>query len=181
MKKPTEMTDEELVLQFTKKQSSAAFEELYDRYIDKVYGRCLSFTQSEEESKDFAHDIFIKVIHSMGDLKEPKYFSSWLFRVSYNFLINRYKEKKKWELEGLNDDLWMESDEDLEESSFTDAARLKIGLSKLSTEERTPLLMYYQDEMSIKEIASIVEAGESAIKMRLKRSRDRLKSICESL
>ena len=55
--------------------------------------------------------------------------------------------------------------------------KLKEALELISPDERMILLLKYQDLLSIKELAEILELGESAVKMRLKRAKDKLISI----
>ena len=55
--------------------------------------------------------------------------------------------------------------------------KLNQSLKKLDVEDKSILLMKYQDEFSIKDIASTFEIGESATKMRLNRAKNRLLTI----
>ena len=63
------------------------------------------------------------------------------------------------------------SDEDLFEIK---ASKLQIALEKITPEDKAILLLKYQDEVSIKELQTVLKVGESAIKMRLNRARIRL-------
>lgn len=53
--------------------------------------------------------------------------------------------------------------------------RLKVILEEIPTGDKTILLMKYQDEMSIREIGSILDKSESAIKMKIKRAKQKFK------
>jgi RNA polymerase sigma-70 factor (ECF subfamily) len=57
------------------------------------------------------------------------------------------------------------------------ADRIKLLMYEIPNEERIILLLKYQDEMSIKDIARVSELSESAVKMRLKRGREKLLRI----
>ena len=59
----------------------------------------------------------------------------------------------------------------------TNIKRLKVVLEELPVSDKTILLMKYQDEMSIKEIGSIIEKSESAVKMKIKRAKQKFKKI----
>jgi RNA polymerase sigma-70 factor (ECF subfamily) len=55
--------------------------------------------------------------------------------------------------------------------------KLKEALELISPEEKMILLLKYQDYMSIKELADVLDIGESAVKMRLKRAKEKLINV----
>ena len=61
------------------------------------------------------------------------------------------------------------------------ADKLKKALEQISPEEKSILLLKYQDGASIKELVTLMELGESAVKMRLKRAKERLLEIYNTL
>ena len=61
------------------------------------------------------------------------------------------------------------------------ADKLKKCLEIISAEERSILLLKYQDGASIKELVNLLDIGESAVKMRLKRAKERLLEIYNTL
>ena len=74
----------------------------------------------------------------------------------------------------------------IEENNNKEIFELKIekltqSLKELDVEEKSILLMKYQDEFSIKEISETLEIGESATKMRLNRAKNRLLKIYNAL
>ena len=68
-------------------------------------------------------------------------------------------------------------EENLTEQYEQSAQNLKQAMDLLTAEERQLLLLKYQQEVSIKDLAGQHDLTESAIKMRLKRSRDRLRDF----
>ncbi|MFN4145048.1 MAG: RNA polymerase sigma factor [Runella sp.] len=168
-------TDEQLVRLYVDTQRNTFFEELYERYSDKVYRKCLSFVKDQAKAEDFTHDIFLKLIVRIGTFKESSKFSTWLFSVTYNYCMDQLRLNKKTAEEELSETIdAIDESEDLEEIEMQ-TARLKEVLAQISPEERTILLMKYQDDFSIKEIADTFGLTESAVKMRLKRSKEKLK------
>lgn len=175
-------TDIELIQRFIENKDVMAFGELYDRYSDKVYGRCLSFFHNEEIAKDATQEVFIKVLYQLSTLNQKQYFSTWLYTVTYRYCIDRYRAEKNKifeDNEQLAVNVVFEEDNTFFDDFYSDI--LEKGLSQLNQEERTIILMKYHDELSVKDIAGVLDIKESAVKMRLKRSRDRLKQICLSI
>ncbi|MGA0556901.1 RNA polymerase sigma factor [Larkinella sp. VNQ87] len=169
------MSDEELVRLYVDNQSNRYFEHLYSRYSDKVYRKCLMFTKDPVKAEDFTHDIFLRLILRLSSFKEQSRFSTWLFSITYNYCTDQLRtNRKKAEVPVEEDMDWLD-DQDDGNMMEMEASRLTSALDHLTIEEQSLLLMKYQDEVSIKEIADIHNLSESAVKMRLKRAKEKLK------
>lgn len=170
------LSDEELVSLFIDTQNNRYFEVIYDRYSDKIYRKCYSFVKDSAKSEDFMHDIFLKLLLNLANFKETAKFSTYIYSITYNYCIDHIRQSKKQqevELEGdfEDDDLtWAETKE-------MDAQRLSKTLEAISTEEKSLILMKYQDDLSIKEISDVMKLTESAVKMRLKRTKEKVKGL----
>lgn len=172
-------SDEELVRLFVLTQKNSFFEELYERYADKVYRKCLTLVKDSARAEDFTHDIFLKLIFKLGSFKEEARFSTWLYSITYNYCMDQLRVNKKRGKTNLEEELEV-ADEDVDvsvliEERDTDARRLHRAIDHLSTEERSILMMKYLDDLSIRDIASVFRITESAVKMRLLRSRENLR------
>lgn len=172
-------SDEELVRLFVLTQKNSFFEELYERYADKVYRKCLTLVKDNARAEDFTHDIFLKLIFKLGSFKEEARFSTWLYSITYNYCMDQLRVNKKRGETNLEEELEV-ADEDVDvsvllEERDTDAKRLHRAIDHLSTEERSILMMKYLDDLSIRDIASVFRITESAVKMRLLRSRESLR------
>ncbi|RAJ98116.1 RNA polymerase sigma-70 factor (ECF subfamily) [Larkinella arboricola] len=169
------MTDEELVRLYVASQSNRYFEHLYSRYSDKVYRKCLMFTKDPVKAEDFTHDIFMRLIVRLSSFKEQSKFSTWLFSITYNYCTDQLRSNRKKTEVPLNEEMdWLDDGDDKEVMEM-EAQRLQKALGQLTLEEQSLLLMKYQDEVSIREIAAIHNLSESAVKMRLKRAKEKLK------
>ncbi|WP_234736639.1 RNA polymerase sigma factor [Tellurirhabdus bombi] len=169
------MSDEELVRSYITTQSNYYFEVLYNRYCDKVYRKCLMFTKDPAKAEDFAHDIFMRLMVRLSSFKEQAKFSTWLFSITYNYCTDQLRSsRRKGEvlMEEYMD--WQEEDNDSDLAEM-EASRLKKALAHLTMEEQSLLLMKYQDDVSIREMSNVLNLTESAIKMRLKRAKEKLR------
>lgn len=171
-------SDEELVRLYVETQRNIYFERLYERYCDKVYRKCLSFTKDPVRAEDLTHDIFLKLVVKLSSFREQAKFSTWLYSITYNYCTDQLRSHQL-RREVYMDDNWerldVESDDGLADLAEMEALQLERALKLLAPEEQTMLLMKYQDDISIRDIASINGLTESAVKMRLKRSRDKLR------
>lgn len=171
--------DEELVRLYIETQKNRYFEEIYDRYSDKIFRKCYSFVKDTARAQDFTHDIFIKLSVKIGTFKETARFSTWVYSITYNYCMDQLRLiKKRGEYE-LNENFDLEVDD---ESDDYELLQMKtVGLQKsmesLTAEEKAILVMKYQDDFSIKEISETFGLTESAVKMRLMRTREKVKKV----
>lgn len=175
------LSDEEVVERIIDTQDISSVEILYQRYADKVFRKCLSFVKDESSAEDLTHDIFVKLYLNLGSFKQKSKFSTWLYSITYNFCIDhiRKKQKEKWvdiddnENESTKNYL-VDSAEDL---SHIAVDRLSALLEKIKTDEKMILLMKYRDDMSIKDIQYVLNISESAVKMRIKRAKEKIQAL----
>ncbi|MFK7756718.1 MAG: RNA polymerase sigma factor [Flavobacteriales bacterium] len=172
----TTLSDEELIKEILKNQRADDYGIIYDRYSQKVFQKSISFVKDVDVAKDLAHDIFIKCYVNLSKFNFESKFSTWLYRLTYNFCIDYLRKNNKFvkssaeELEHLSDD-----DSDLQEKKLLAlrAERLQKVLEEIPTDDKAVLLMKFQDGMSVKEIMPILNCGESAVKMRIKRAKSK--------
>ncbi len=174
---PDKMNDEELVRRFVMTQQNLYFEELYERYSEKVYRKCYSFVNDSARAEDLAHDIFLKVITKLGTFKENARFSTWLYSITYNYCMDSIRKSKRMKEEGIYEGAdFVEEEVDNEMMSMQEEG-LRKSLNEISPEEKAMLLMKYQDNFSVKEIADAFNISESATKMRLLRTKEKMRKL----
>ncbi|UBM57258.1 RNA polymerase sigma factor [Marinilongibacter aquaticus] len=173
----SEYKDEELVKIYLKTQRNIYFEEIYERYSDKVFRKCFSFVKDQAKAEDLAHDIFLKVITKIGTFKEDAKFSTWLYSITYNYCMDSLRKKQKMKEDPLDYPMEFMEDEPEDELLSMKQEGLQKSLEQISPVEKAILLMKYQDNFSIKEIAETFEISESATKMRLLRTKEKMKKL----
>jgi RNA polymerase sigma-70 factor (ECF subfamily) len=185
-KKYQGFSDEDLVKTIVETNNSLLFGILYDRYAKRIYNKCYGFAKSVDEAEDLTQDVFLMIYVKLGSFQGRSKFSSWVYSLTYNFCvnyINRNKERKikdktdQIDLSELNLSIRVE-----DKSLFRMRSdKLKRVLEQAPPEDRTILLLKYQDDVPVKELARVLEIGESAVKMRLKRAKARLVESYNSL
>ncbi len=170
------LTDEQIIHEIIHERKTELFEILYKRYFERVKDKCYSFFKNNSFAEEFANDIFSKVFEKLDGFQGKSSFSSWLYSISYNTIIDYLRKKKQ-----LHYPNWNKENEIPEIIDETDAAISEINYENLMQvfevihpEEKALLLMKYQDALSLKDIASSLSISEDAVKMRLKRARSRV-------
>ncbi len=177
-------SDSELVQLYLRTRESAYFTMLYRRYSTKVFSKCISLLRDEGQAQDATQDIFIKVYTNLAKFSERSKFSTWLYSVTYNYCIDYIRRKKKLknvfsdEMESAPDMVEEVDDSELLE---IEVERLKVILDRIPPGDKAVLLMKYQDDMSIRDIAEGLDKTESAIKMKLKRAKHKALLVYEGL
>lgn len=171
------LSDEELVQLYITTQRSPYFEALYTRYCDKVFRKCLSLTRNRERAEDFTHDIFIKVATRLSGFRSEAKFSTWLYSITYNYCMDQLRSPKQREIysDEPYETLSNYADDNDADIAEMEAQQLNRALTYLTPDERGLLLMKYQDDISIRDIAETQQLTESAVKMRLMRAKEKLR------
>ena len=179
------LSDENLVTAIVKDNNTMLFEVLYDRFATVVYNKCYGFSRDEDEAKDLTQDVFLKLFVKLSSFKGQSKFSTWLYAFTYNHCVNYVTRNtaKKFEKQSVDyADIENMSDEVEDSSDFSDMRvdKLKKALELVSSDQKMILLLKYQDNLSIKEIESVLGVGESAVKMRIKRAKAKLLTVYDN-
>ncbi len=142
--------------------------------------KCLSMLKDYNEAEDATQDIFVKILLKIGDFTGKSKFSTWLYSITYNYCIDLIRKKKK------NPNVFVEEfgedekiTEEIEDALLleTKVSRLKVILEEMSPLDKSVLMMKYQDDMSIRDICEVFDKSESAIKMKIKRAKEKFIKI----
>lgn len=175
-----DISDAEVIEKYLSTSNSHYFDVLYDRYSKKVMAKCLSMLKDYNAAEDATQDIFVKILLKIGDFTGKSKFSTWLYSITYNYCIDLIRKRNK------NPNVFVEEfgedekiSEEIEDSFLmeTKVSRLKVVLEEMNATDKSVLLMKYQDDMSIKDICDVFEKSESAIKMKIKRAKEKFVKI----
>ncbi|WP_027395075.1 RNA polymerase sigma factor [Aquimarina latercula] len=179
------LTDEELVDRIIKEKNTLLFERLYDRYERKVYNKCYGFVKSNSEASDLTQDVFLKLFTKLYSYKGHSKFSTWLYSFTYNLCANYVKRDKESKIsrdsESLDDENHLLIDVSDDSLFQMRTEKLQKALELIDPSDKVILLLKYQDDVSIKELETLLDIKESAVKMRLKRAKARVIEIYNSI
>lgn len=174
------LEDFELVELFLKTQRPDYFSILYQRYSSKVYSKCIFMLKNDARAKDATQEIFTKIFLNLSKFNGRSKLSTWIYSITYNFCIDTIRKRKK-EKNLFSEEIDDAPDiiEEVEDATLLEmeVSRLKKVLEEIPSGDRAVLLMKYQDELSIKEIAEILNKTESAIKMKIKRAKHKTQKV----
>lgn len=172
--------EEELVSHFIRTGQNDYLAQLYIQCWDRVYRHCLSVVKDPDLAQDYTQDIFLKLISKISMYNGSGRFSTWLFSVTYNYCLEQRRNSKHKAALSI-DNLPELVDDDTripylhDEPCLVD--RVMVAYSLLPAQEQRILEMRYQNNLSLSDISVRYQITLSAVKMRLLRSRKKLRDI----
>ena len=168
------------ILTALKRGERYGFEALVARYGQTVFTMVVRIVGDEARAEELTQDTFIKLFETI-DRYDPKRasLSTWLCRIAYRLAIDELRRRHNDPLYYAEDLESIDPDEnaDFEMDSLDREmmlTQLEVAVRGLPVEEQNLLAMFYYEHRSIREIAFIVGAKESTVKMRLHRIRKKL-------
>ncbi len=149
-----------------------AYEQLITANQDALFTLIIKMVQDHDIAADLAQEVFIKAYEKLNLYNGKSRFGTWLYQMGYRHTLDFLRKKKPDNASLLPGQDWAE-----EEELENDTEWVTDALQSLSEMDRALLHFYYFENYSVKEIGEIIGKSESAVKVGLKRSRDRFKSI----
>jgi len=178
----SELSDEQLA-KLTQKSDVGAFGFLIEKYQEKIKRYIKRFLQGEE-MEDICQNVFLKTFKNIKSFNTKLKFSTWLYRIAHNELVNFLKKKKTLplldfdvffpHLQGGRKDIETETEKKMLLEMFEKC------FEKLEPKYKEVITLYYISKFSYQEIAEITNSPTSTVGIRIKRAKIILKKICES-
>lgn len=166
-------------------ESDTRFWSLARKHSEFLYNMALRYTGNPHDAEDLLQDTLYIGFNHFKSLRNPDKIRAWLFRIMRNRHIRLVGRKKGVATTEFNESLGYT--EVLEQSAAgpnvtdrveqkSEAERLLHLVSKLPEKYQTPLLLFYMEEMTYKEISKLLEIPLGTVMSRLSRARNRLKA-----
>jgi len=167
--------DSRLIEQIKNTQSSAASTRLVDKYKRRVFSLCLRIVKDWGTAEEVAQDIFIKILSKINTLKSSSEFQPWLMRIAYHAAIDVVR-KKRVTMHSMDAAERLAGPDVTEEfASKERMERVEAAMMRFPAEDRAVLILYYMEDMSIKQIEKVTGLSQSNIKIKLFRTRQALR------
>ncbi len=152
------------------------FIENYDDNADAIYRHCYFKLYDKEQATDVMQEAFLRAWEYLVKGKKVGNLRAFVFKIANNCCIDILRKKKESSLDMLMEEGFDASVDDgktIERS--TDAGFAQGLLRKLDPENREIMILRFVDDLSIKEIAEIVDDNENSISVRIHRATAELK------
>ena len=154
------------------------FSSIYDKYVDKIYRFIFIKVSSQEIAEDLCSETFLRgwqVFKEREDIENPPAF---LYQIARNLIIDHYREKGKAKIVSAEYTPIVDPREDLEEKAnlSSDLEEVRLSLANLKGDYQDVIIYRYLDELSVPEIAKILNKSEGTIRVTLHRALKALKN-----
>lgn len=164
-----------------RRRAPTAFREIVERHKRRVYYLALDLSGNHHDAEDLTQEVFIKAYRALDRFRGEAQLHTWLYRITINTYLNT-KRKKALAFMRLRDDF---EDATFEQESTPppdDGVQKRIALQHieaalkaLSPKERSAFVLRHYHDMSIKEIAAVMDVAEGTIKSLLFRAVQKLR------
>lgn len=175
------MTDNELLVTYKQNGDVAVLGDLYQRYMDLVYGVCLKYYKEPETAKDAVMQIFEELVEKLKK-HEVDNFKGWLHQVAKNHCLMQLRKTQKVKTVEFNTEL-MQSGENMhldgileKEENFK---KLAGCMESLTGDQETAIRLFYLDGKSYNEIVTISGIEWNAVRSLIQNGRRNLKLCME--
>ena len=169
--------DDELLAVRCQLGEAEAFDALVARWHPPLWAYARRLSGSDDAAGDAVQEIWLRVIRALPGLREPSRLRPWIFGIARRTLMDRLRAQYAAprdadvdleELEGEGDAAVVEAEEE--------SAALHAALQRLPVIEREVLVLFYLRELSLAEIAGLLNVPAGTVKSRLFRSRQMLRA-----
>ena len=147
--------------------TEALFLEVYDSYKNTVYSVIFNYVKNVDDTADLLQEVFIKFLNSDTEFESEEHMKAWLIRVAANMSKNLLRSNRRKSDEPLPEDIPYNPKEE-----NSDLITMVLALPE---KYRIPIHLFYYEDYSVKQIATVLDIPESTVKVRLKRGREKLR------
>ncbi|WP_165491997.1 RNA polymerase sigma factor [Egibacter rhizosphaerae] len=175
---PRAATDEELVAGVTA-GDRGAFDELVDRYADRVYGICYRYFRDADDAEDAAQETFVVVMRRADTFRGQAKFSTWLYRVATNVCNDLARKRSRRPATVPLEDRHAGPDPEVEDALSRRELNdeLRRALAELDDEQREAVVLHDVLGWPQRDIAERAGVAVGTVKSRVHRGHARLAQL----
>ncbi|HJS55847.1 MAG TPA: sigma-70 family RNA polymerase sigma factor [Chitinophagaceae bacterium] len=176
-------SDAELVLLYRQSEDLKVLGDLYQRYMDLVYGVCLKYLKEPEQAQDAVMQIFEELVSKLKK-HEVENFRGWLHQVAKNYCLMQLRTPKNLKTVELPP-LLVQNEEDVHLNGVMDKEenlqKLENCIASLSDEQKTMIKLFYLEGKCYNEIVEITGLGWNHVRSSIQNGRRNLKLCMEKM
>lgn len=162
------MSETEEALIERAKRDPAAFGELYERYVDRIYNYIYYRTSDAHEAEDLTARVFYRALNHIEEYNQRGApFAAWLYRIAHNLVANWHRDRSRRKYVRLDDLAAVpeKSSGPHHHAEQNEQAQMLLeAIRRLPAERQELLILKFVDELSNADIAKIMGRSEGAIK-----------------
>lgn len=155
-----------------------AFDEVVERYSRKVFALCYRLLRDEEDARDMAQEVFVRIYTKRRSFKAASQLYTWIYRIAVNMCFSALKRRKPGSvaLEDVEAVLVAKEPDDSDSPEHL-RALVAGALENLPPKQKSVFAMRFYDKMAFAEIAAAMGTSVGAAKANFHFAVERLRSI----
>lgn len=167
-----------LVLRWRQGQR-AALEELVRTWERPLFYYIRRLIDDEDEARQILQQSWVGVLQGLGKLREPRKLPAWLYSIARRTALTHLRSRYGEQATARESDATAPGDVADGQLEFDDAEQIHYGLARLSLVHREVLTLFFLQDLSIDEIAGVLEVPVGTVKSRLHNGKRALKAVLE--
>jgi RNA polymerase sigma-70 factor (ECF subfamily) len=155
---------------------SGGLHELIDAHYEALYRYAYRLSGSAADAEDLTQETFGKALARLPQLREPERARAWLFRILRNLYLHKVRDQKRHKVVPLDAVGDLAGRDAAPEMPDIDPAKLQQALNELDEAFRTPIILFYFEEFSYRDIAEQMDLPIGTVMSRLARAKAYLRS-----
>ena len=176
-----QQSEEAMLVILAQQGDGGAFRTLVDRYDRRLLYFIRRILNGTDEAFDVLQSVWLQVHRQLSSLRSPRAFRVWIYRIAHHRAVSALRRRTRRPV--LFDDPPIEqvSGDVAEESQLEAAELVHKALAALSVDHRRVLTLRFLEDMSIEDIADVLECSTGTIKSRLHYARSALRRRIEEI
>ena len=174
----SKLADDELVEKYQLNGDLHDLADLYQRYMELIYGVCLKYLQTPDDAKDAVINIFEELVVKLKKYK-VEHFKAWIYQLAKNHCLMILRKKKTYTIQIDGEDVQFSDDMHLEDAMAKESQLLLMQacIEKLVDQQKVSIDLFYLQGKCYKEISIITSIEINKVKSFIQNGRRNLK-IC---
>lgn len=169
-------SDEELMALYVRDGDKGAFKAIFGRYSRRLYGLFMRSVGSEATANDMVQQTFLHLHRARNDFRQGAKLRPWLYTIAINVRREHFRRRARKPETCFDPVVHGEPSVGPDASTATDRL-VRRALAELVDDQREVILLHWYEDLSFPEIAELVGASVSAVKVRAHRGYVKLRAL----
>jgi RNA polymerase sigma-70 factor (ECF subfamily) len=170
---------DELLVTRCRRRDVAAWDELVERWNDRLLYYLRRMISDEHEAANAVQEVWLNAFRNVSSLRDGARLAPWLYTITRRAAMNHFRGKyanPATQTVELAEEASVDQDE---QSTFENAELVHFALGRLGIREREVLTLYFLNDLTVGEIAALLEVPSGTVKSRLSKARHDLRRVLE--
>ena len=163
------------------KNHKQIFSQIYDTHVEKIFRFIFLKVSSQDIAQDLCSETFLRAWKSFKNNKKIDNPNAFLYQIARNLVIDHYREKGRTQTVSADFVSTIDPNQDLEKKTLQDSDMgiIQSELNNIKPEYQEVIIWHYIEDLSIPEIAIMLDKKEGTVRVKIHRALKALKNKVE--